>query len=157
MLRGVLGLCLVLSLAGKAAWSAQAPQPSEREAAVAVARMLRQEGFAVRLVERSRAPHVVVAASRSGCELIAGDYPPHGTFQDVYRTAGDRLGTLRFVHRGRVTVEEPKVRGLLDFYLWREQRRIGIDAARAPVIVVAASPGCRLEDLTWSRAASLAG
>ena len=157
MLRPALALLLALSLAGKAAWSAPAPEPDPLQPAEAAREVLARAGFRTRIVEFDRSPRVLAEGFRGRCRILAGDWPPHGTFADVYRDLGSRLGTLRFVRDGAVTTEAPKLRALLEFYVWREQRRIGIEAPRTPVIAVAASPGCDLDSLPWASAARVAG
>ena len=157
MLKPILAVLLLLSLGAKLAWSSPAPEPDMRETAKAVADVLRAGGFEARIVDRPREPHVVVKARRGPCRLVAGDYPAHGTLRDLYRDAAARLGTLHFARRGALTRTEPKLAGLLDFYLWREQRRVRIAAPRAPVVVVAATSNCVLGHLPWERAATVPG
>ena len=47
--------------------------------------------------------------------------------------------------------------GLLDFYRWRELRRVGLAARRQAIVAVAAGPECRAEILPWSEVATLPG
>jgi hypothetical protein len=157
VLRPTLAVLLVLSLAGKAAWSAPAPEPDPRAPAEAARLVLARAGFGTRIVELDRSPRILAEGVRGRCRILAGDWPPHGTFADVYRDLGSSLGQLRFVRHGAVTTEAPKLRALVEFYLWREQRRIGIDAARAPVIAVASTRDCDIESLGWTRAARVSG
>ncbi|MEA3015641.1 MAG: hypothetical protein QOI38_363 [Sphingomonadales bacterium] len=157
MLRPALALLLALSLAGKAAWSAPAPEPDPRRPAEAARDVLERAGFSTRMVELDRSPRILAEGVRGRCRILAGDWPPHGTFAEVYRALGVGLGELRFVRRGAVTTEAPKLRALLEFYLWREQRRIGIEADRAPVIAVASTRDCDIESLGWARAARVSG
>lgn len=157
MLRPALALLLALSLAGKAAWSAPAPEPDPRRPAEAARDVLARAGFNTRILELARSPRILAEGVRGRCHILAGDWPPHGTFADVYRSLGSRLGTLRFVRRGAVTSGAPKLRALIEFYLWREQRRVGIAADRAPVIAVAATAECDIESLGWARAATVSG
>jgi len=150
VLRPALALLLGLSLAGKAAWSAPAPEPDPRGPAEAARDVLARAGFSTRILELDRSPRILAEGVRGRCIILAGDWPPHGTFADVYRNLGSRLGTLSFVRHGSVTSEPPKLRALAEFYLWREQRRIGIAAARAPVIAVASTPDCDVQSLGWA-------
>lgn len=155
MLRPALALLLVLSLAGKAAWSAPAPEPDPRQPAEAARDVLARAGFSTRIVELVRSPRILAEGVRGRCIILAGDWPPHGTLADVYRDLGSSLGTLSFVRHGWVTSQPPKLRALVEYYLWREQRRIGIAAGRAPVIAVASTPDCDVGSLDWARAASV--
>ncbi|HEX8655028.1 MAG TPA: hypothetical protein VF693_07385 [Allosphingosinicella sp.] len=157
MLRPALALLLALSLAGKAAWSTPAPEPDPRAPAEAARAVLAQAGFRTRILQLDRSPRILAEGVRGRCRILAGDWPPHGTFADVYRDLGSGLGELRYVRRGSVTSAPPKLRALLEFYLWREQRRIGVAAARAPIIAVASTPDCEVESLGWAQAARVSG
>jgi hypothetical protein len=44
-------------------------------------------------------------------------------------------------------------RPLVEFFLWRELNRIGIDSARVPIIAVILSPRCDAAALPWQRVA----
>lgn len=144
---------LLLSLAAKAASTAPTPTPDPRRFASAAAESLRAEGFAVDFVRR---PHgILVYARRGSCRLMAGDYTPYGTFADVFEARARRIGPLRFVYRGVSHDRAPKLVPLLDFYLWREWRRIGLAAPRHPILAVAASPGCEAARLDWTRLSAL--
>ena len=157
MLKGLFAALLALSLAGKAVWSAPAPEPDGRAATAAIVHALRSAGFEARAVVLKRSPGIVAHGVSGRCRIVAGDYPVHGTFQDVYRQLAAGVGPLRFVHRGSLRDGEPKLAGLIRFYHWRELRRVGIAAARAPVIAVAASESCDLGRIPWELTASVSG
>lgn len=157
MLRILFAALLVLSLAGKVIWSAPAPEPDARAAAAALIGTFQSAGFEARIVELQRSPGIVVEAARGSCRVVAGDYPVHGTFQDVYRQLAAGIGPLRFVHRGGLQESEPKLSGLVRFYLWRELSRVGIEARRAPIIALAASVSCNLGDVPWEMTRSVVG
>lgn len=150
-----IGAVLVVSLGGKLAASSPSPGTDPIAAAATVGRMLQQAGFDARVTETSRSPRAFVEATGGDCRIIAGEYPPQSTLLDVYRDLAAPVGRLRFAHRGRLHDQEPKVLGLFDSYLWRELRRIGIRTPRKPVIAVAASPGCTIENLPWTEVAAL--
>ena len=151
--RLALACLLALSLGAKLAFSAAPPGPDPAATAAAASSALARAGFDAQVVRMDRSPGILVTAQRGGCRLLAGDYPVHGTFAAVYRGLAAPLGTLRFVHRGRMHARAPKLAGLADFYLWRELRRIGVAARRAPVVAVAASPACDLARIDWAPAA----
>ena len=152
-----LAAALVVSLGGKLAAASRTSDPDPHTAAASAERMLTSAGFDARIVETSRSPRVFVEARRGQCRMIAGEYPPHSTFRDVYLDLAAPIGPLRFAHRGRLLDREPKVLGLWDFYRWRELRRIGVAAPRNAIIAVAASSGCHAETLPWSEVAALPG
>jgi hypothetical protein len=144
---------LLVSLAAKAASSAPTPTPDPRRFAAAAAYSLRAEGFAVAFERRPLG--ILVHARRGSCRLTAGDYTPYGTFAEVFEARARRLGPLRFAYRGATYGRAPKLVPLLDFYLWRERRRLGLAAPRHPILAVAASPGCDAAALDWSRLSAL--
>lgn len=146
---------LALSLGIKVAASGTAPGMDPLAVAQDSAVMLAQSGFEARTIRLPRSPGVVAVALKGTCRIVAGDYPPYGTYQDVYRQIARPLGTLRYAYRGRIHDEEPKFRALSHFYLWRELRRVGVDIARAPVVAVAASPACDPSSLPWQRLATI--
>ena len=146
-------LLLPLSLLGKVAASASPPEPSPRASVVSAERLLASEGFETRIVETNRSPGIVVEANRGGCRIIAGDYPVHETFKDVYTQLAAPAGELSFAYRGRLYTRQPKIRSLADYYFWPELKRIGVENRRAPVIAVIASRGCALETVPWEESA----
>lgn len=154
-LEALLAILLALSLGGKLAASGATPEVDPAETAQAIERMLAREGFDARVVETRRAPQAYAVAARGACRLIAGEYAPHSTTRDVYRRLAAPLGRLQFAHRGTLHHDEPKLLGLLDYYRWRELRRVSIAAARRPIIAVAASPGCDARRLPWQDLAEL--
>ena len=147
---------LALSLAGKVVASRAPPEASGKATAAAVGSVLRHGGYETRVVTTSRSPGVFVEAQSGRCRILAGDYPPHGTFDSVYRVMAMPIGRLRFIHRGSLLEEQPKLGGLFDYYVWRELGRVGIVAQRPPVIAIAASDACPLDRLDWRSTASLA-
>jgi hypothetical protein len=149
----VFGALLLVSLAAKAASSAPTPTPDPRRFASAAAESLRAEGFAIEFERRPIG--LLVHARRGSCRLMAGDYTPYGTFADVFEARARRLGPLSFVYRGASYGRAPKFVPLLDFYLWREWRRLGLAAPRHPIVAVAASPGCAPATLDWTRLSAL--
>jgi hypothetical protein len=116
--------------------------------------MLRARGFAI-LFDR-RTFGILVDGRRDGCRLVVGDYTPYGTFADRFDQLAEPIGPLRFVYRGAVHAQAPKLVPLLDHYRVRELRRVGLPALRHPIAAVAASPGCDLTPFDWSRLAALA-
>lgn len=144
---------LLVSLAAKAMSSAPTPKPDPRRFAGAAVLALKEEGFATALEPRPLG--ILVHARRGDCRLIAGDYTPYGTFAEVFAARAAALGPLRFVYRGEAHARAPKLLPLLDFYLWRERRRLGLAAPRHPIVAYAASSGCGSASPDWSRLAAL--
>lgn len=111
--------------------------------------MLRAGGFDAAVQPRKFG--LLIYGARGRCRVMLGDYPPHGTFADPIRAAAQPIGTLRFRYRDTVYDRAPKATPLFDFYIVRELRRIGVAAARRPIVAVAASPGCDLTTLDWTQ------
>ena len=114
---------------------------------------MRADGF--RVAPESHGFAILMRGERPGCTILAGDYDPHGTFDETFRQLAVRVGPLAFAYRGRSYAAAPKLRPLLDFYVRRELRRVGMAQARTPIIAYAASPGCDAGRLAWQRLAVL--
>jgi hypothetical protein len=149
----VFGLLLAVSLVGKLASNQAAEGPDPHRFDAEAAAMLRSAGFAAVIEHRPFGS--LLHGSKSGCRLILAEYDPHGTFAELLRELAAPVGPLRFAWRGGTYAEAPRRRALVDFYLWRELRRVRIDAPRAPLAAWAASPDCDTRSLDWRRLASL--
>lgn len=144
---------LLVSLAAKTVSSAPTPTPDPRRFVSIAAGHLRAEGFAVAF---DRRPHgIYVHARRGECRLMAADYTPYGTFAERFEARARRYGPPSFLYRGASYGRAPKLVPLLDFYLWREWRRLGLAAPRHPILAVAASPGCDRVRLDWTGLSAL--
>ena len=152
----LLGL-IALSLMLKILATQSNPEADPKATAIALERMLDEAGFDAAVVRLGRSPGIIVTARSGQCRLLAGDYLPHGTFADVYASLAAPVGALHYAYRGQIYSRPPKASSLLDFYLWREVRRIGIQRGRPAVIAVAAAPACDLESLPWHDLATIEG
>lgn len=128
--------------------------PSNRAVIAPLTAALSESGLTVRVLP-SPAGAIVFATAKS-CRLWARDYLPYGTALAYYRSRATGYGPLAFVYQGRVYDRPPKVGPLLSFFLGRELARLGLDASRAPIIAVAASPGCALSAVPWDRVGEVA-
>ncbi|MBV9929870.1 MAG: hypothetical protein JO013_02870 [Alphaproteobacteria bacterium] len=144
---------LAASLAGKLAANVAPPGPDPRLFDAAAAAMLREAGFAVSTERRGFG--TLLIARRPACAVIVAEYDPHGTFAERHRELAAALGPLRYAWRGRVFDDVPKVAALTSFYVWRELRRVGVAAPRAPLAAWAAAPRCDISRIDWRRLASL--
>jgi hypothetical protein len=145
---------LLVSLGAKAALTAPAEYPDSRRFANEAAAMLRARGFAT--LSSRRTFGILVEGRRGSCRLRVADYTPYGTYADRFDELAGPVGPLRFVYRGAVQARAPKLVPLLDYYRFRELRRVGLPALRHPIAAVAASPGCDLASFDWSRLGALA-
>lgn len=153
-LEGTLVGLLVLSLGLKLGASRSEPLPDERLFASQVSRFLEREGYAT--AAELRPLGMMVTARRGGCRLAIRDYPPHGTLAQVYARLARPVGPLHFIYRGRVTDRAPKLLPLVEYFIGREMRRLGIAAPRAPILAVAASRGCEITRLRWGAISTFA-
>jgi hypothetical protein len=144
---------LLVSLGAKAAVNAPAGEADSRRFASEAAAMLNAGGFATSFKQRTFG--ILVEGRRGGCRLAVGDYTPYGTFADRFDQLAAPIGPLRFVYRGAVHAQAPKLVPLLDYYRFRELRRVGLPARRHPIAAVAASPACADVPIDWSRLAAL--
>jgi len=151
-----LAAILLVSLLGKLIAARPDPSPDAGTVATELATLFNEAGLEVRIVRTRRAPGILVEANGSDCRIVAGDYPPYDTYADVYRLLARPIGSLRYAYRGVLEPRPPKIRALLDFYLWREFRRVGLSRLRAPVIAMAATPGCSLQTINWKGVATVA-
>jgi hypothetical protein len=143
---------LFASLAMKAFLTAPAPEPDSLRFVGEAAAMLGAEHFATGFDRRPFG--ILVDGRRGGCRLRVGDYSPYGTFADRFAERARPVGPLHFAYRGVLYVRAPKLVPLIDFYIRRELRRVGLPAARHPIAAVAASPGCDVARLDWHRLAA---
>lgn len=143
---------LALSLAVKLVASTGDPSPDPTVFAGRAAAMLRAGGF--RVMVQPRMFGFLVYGLRGECRTMLGEYAAHGTFAVLIGEAARPIGQLRYRYRDRVYPDPPKAAPLIDFYLVRELRRVGVAARRHPVMAVAASPACDLRALDWRPLAS---
>lgn len=90
----LVALLLALSLGLKAAAASGDPRPAPAATIAAARAMLIGSGFATRIHRLARSPGLLLEAQSKGCRLLAGDYPVHDTFANVYqdlRKGRDRL------------------------------------------------------------------
>src|SRR4051812_32364418 len=149
----VFAALLAASLSGKLLANRAAPEPDAALLNASVAGLLHESGFRVRGERHGFA--TLVRAERPGCTILAGDYDPHGTFDEVFRQFARPVGLLRFAYRGRSYASAPKLRPLFEYYGQRELRRLGFAPERSPIVAYAASPECDVRGVAWGRVATL--
>ena len=120
-----------------------------------VADMLNAAGMESRRAVYPIGPQIL--ARRGACRMGVWEYLPHGTTANAIEGLARSYGPLRYGFRGKLYSRPPKFEPLIDFFLWRELSRLGFDAARHPVLAIAASPGCDLGRLDLNRSAKIRG
>jgi hypothetical protein len=153
-LEGALVGLLVLSLGLKLGASRSEPLPDEQLFASQISRFLESAGYST--AAELRPLGMKVTAWRGGCRLAIRNYPPHGTLAQTYSRLARPVGPLHFVYRGQVTDRAPKLLPLIEYFIGRELRRLGIAAPRAPILAVAASRGCDIGRLRWGAISTFA-
>jgi hypothetical protein len=153
-LEGALVGLLVLSLGLKLGASRGEPLPDGQLFASQVSRFLEREGYST--AAELRPLGIMVTAQRDGCRLAIRNYPPHGTLAQTYAHLARPVGPLHFVYRGRVSDRAPKLVPLIEYFIGRELRRLGIAAPRAPILAVAATRGCDIGRLKWGALSTFA-
>jgi hypothetical protein len=151
-LEGALVGLLVLSLGLKLGASRGEPLPDGQLFASQV--FLEREGYST--AAELRPLGMMVTAQRDGCRLAIRNYPPHGTLAQTYAHLARPVGPLHFVYRGRVSDRAPKLVPLIEYFIGRELRRLGIAAPRAPILAVAATRGCDIGRLKWGALSTFA-
>ena len=144
------GLLLTASLGLKLMSNRADGEMDLRSTAQAMAAELGTEGFAARVEQRGS--QFVVLAGREDCRMVARDYTPYGTMREVWEEKTRHVGAMRYVWRGEMSAEPPKVGPLFALYLQRELFRVGVQMPRSPVIALAASASCALPAGLWREA-----
>ena len=147
----LLALGLLLKVATNGADTAQNPQL----VGTRVAEMLTANGLESQHAVYPIGPEIL--ANKGACRMVVWEYSPHGTTANVLEELARPYGSLRYAFRGKLYSRPPKVEPLIDFFSWREMKRLGIDAARSPVLAIAASPGCNVDRFNWGQVAKLKG
>lgn len=132
-------LVLAGSLALKLAVHDVSVEGDQRVTAAALADSLAEKGYSAD-VPRAEVP--VVAAKRGNCSFTARVLDPHGIYHDTELLKLPRGWSVAYVWRGTVSQSLPRLRPLTEYYIARELGRIGLPAARAPVVMVLLQPAC---------------
>jgi hypothetical protein len=149
----VIMILLALSLGVKAAATSADPSPNHFMTLTSLRSMLDDAGFDAQIRHLQRSPGLLVEATSEECGIVGGEYPVHDTFLKVYQKMAQPRDRLIFAYRGLLYEHPPKARSMLDYFIWRELRRVGISHQRTPVFALTVSPKCDLRHLLWGRIA----
>lgn len=136
-------LVLAGSLALKLAVHDVSVEGDQRVTAVALAGALAGQGYSA-AIPRAEVP--VVAAGRGNCHFTARVLDPHGIYHDTELLKLPRGWSVAYVWRGTVSQSLPRLGPLSEYYSARELGRIGLPAARAPVVMLLLQPTCAPPD-----------
>jgi hypothetical protein len=148
----VFGAILLVGVAGKLLSNVAVAEPSLDPFRAAGARLLRAQGYTV-----WRDPAGPLRGRKGGCRVLLGDYSPYGTFAEVYAEMARPVGPLHYAYRGAPYDGAPKLRPLVEFYVEREFRRLGLRMSRHPIAAFAVTPGCALDAGGWQGLSGVAG
>ena len=88
--------------------------------------------------------------------MLVAQRASDGSTKDRIAQFARPYGPLRHVYRGQIAVEPPRVEPFLRDRIASQLQQFGLRVGRSPVLAVAASPGCSLQEIDWSRVASFA-
>ena len=97
---------------------------------------------------------VMARMQKRGCRMLIVQQPSEGSTKDRIEQLAQPFGPLLYVYRGRITVDPPRLEPYVRDRIVRELHQFGLSAERSPLLAVAASPGCSLQEINWSRLAS---
>lgn len=144
---------LALTLAAKAAWTRPAPPPDGELFNRRAEALLHDAGFRTGRVVRGFG--TVLFGRRGGCTLMVADHVPQRTFSEPIERLGRSVGPVSYHWRGATSAAPPRLAPLVEYYAWRELRRLGFSPRRHPVLALAGSDGCRLAAMDWTPLATL--
>jgi hypothetical protein len=132
-------LLLAGSLVLKLAVHDVSVEGDQRVTAAALAGSLAGQGYSA-AIPRAEVP--VVAARRGYCSFTARVLDPHATYHDTELLKLPRGWSVAYVWRGAASRTLPRLGPLTEYFIARELGRIGLPAARAPVVMVLLQPAC---------------
>jgi hypothetical protein len=120
---------LLISLAGKVAVNQPVAPVDKDNVAARLSAMLNAAGMEV-VNYSDYSDGIAVSGERGSCRIWAMEYSSYGTMADVIARRAKSVGELRYVYRGEISDSAPRLQPLLDFYWWRERKRIGMNVPR---------------------------
>lgn len=135
-----LGALLILSLIGKFTAQSGTLLPDSARLAADIAARLEAGGYHT----ETRPSHFgkVVSATRGACRLAVRPTQPSGETDSAVARDLAGTGRIRFAWRGTLSATPPRWRAMAEFYLAREQARLGLNTNGAPLLAVADNGRC---------------
>lgn len=131
-------------------------QPKTVDMAIAESRfagLLAEKGYRVSVERRRWSP--LIFGQKADCRLLVVNYANDGAFRDRIAQLAQPIGPLRYAYRGQLTAQPPKLDPFLRDKIITQIRQLGFKIDRVPITAIAASPGCNLQEIDWSRLASM--
>jgi len=143
-----LAALLAVTLAPKLLSAGRTAQADDSRLARDMVTMLRGQGFRAVAVPHHLFSHAL--AEKGACRLMAANAPATGYLRTRFAEAAATVGPTLYFYRGPGLGGFPRFRPVVEEYLQHWGYRIGLVVPRAPVIAIAASPGCRPDALPWA-------
>lgn len=140
---------LVLLIPLTFSWKLMAKPPASHEMQGKVIRFLTVHGFGV--TEQSRLDGLsIVRATRDDCRIVVAEASPDGSTRDLMRYVAATMDQFFVVFRGDIYDEQPTWLTVTQDWWTRYLHKLGLSAAEAPPIMVAATRSCAAEQLPWA-------
>jgi hypothetical protein len=109
----------------------------------AVASFLHQHGF------ESRVEAGLIHANAGKCRMLISEADPYGWNRSGIELLARGVGRLNYVFDGAVQQREPFLAPMIYEYWTRIGIKIGLTPSHHPVLAVAASDNCSMNELPW--------
>lgn len=96
------------------------------------------------------ADNSVIRAQTASCHLQIVQLAPNGSNRDLFRHLSAGADRAFVVFRGKVYAQQPILWTVLDDFLFRHLRELGLTRNVAPVIAVATNSSCDAERIPWN-------
>jgi hypothetical protein len=140
-LKWLVAIMLPLSLAWKLTVAADTDDHQKFE----IVAFLTRQGF--HAVANEDLNGTGIQAVSGNCQMRVIKYD--GGARDIIRDLMAATDRLIFIHRGKVSLEQPNFRTTLDDLWTRSLRKIGLANHQPPVLAVLASAECNADQLPW--------
>jgi hypothetical protein len=142
----LLVIVLVLSLFFKISGRTNAETQAPTTATDRVATFLERSGFDV-VQNAADVDLFSLSATKGQCHLFVGVLSPHGWHRHVIRQIVPADRDVRFFIDGTLYADQPVLRTRFDHYWGRLLRYVGFDRPERPVLGIAGTPECGLDDM----------
>jgi hypothetical protein len=135
-------LSLFLKISGRTSAETEAPSTATER----VATLLERNGFDV-VQNATDVDLFSLFAAKGQCHLFVAILSPHGWHRHVIRQIAPVGSDLRFVFDGALYPDQPLLRTRLDHYWGRVLRYAGFERPERPVLGIAGTSECGLDDM----------
>ena len=111
---------------------------------------LKRNHFDVSPTEQIADDVSVIRAQTASCRLQIVQLAPNGSDRDLFRHLATGADRAFVVFRGKVYTKQPILWTVLDDFLFRHLRELGLTRNVTPVIAVATNSSCDAERIPWN-------